>query len=120
MAKVVSSPSAVSCAARRDHAGVVDQDIEPAVPAQDIPGQPAHLREAGQVRGHDLDLGERHAAGDLAPAASPRAASRATMITVAPSMASRSAVSLPIPLVAPVTRQVVPDIAPTRPPVLVT
>jgi hypothetical protein len=51
-----------------------------------------------------------------AAAASPRAASLPTMTTVAPSVASRSAVSLPIPLVAPVTRQVCPDIVCMRPP----
>src|SRR6202023_426333 len=51
--------------------------------------------------------------GEITPALLTRTSSR-------PRGPSRSAVSLPIPLVAPVTRQVVPDIAPTRPPVLVT
>jgi hypothetical protein len=51
--------------AHRDHASVVDQDIEPVVPGQDLLGKPAHLRQARQVRGHGLDLRERYAPADL-------------------------------------------------------
>jgi hypothetical protein len=51
--------------AQRDHPGVIHQDIEPAKPGLDFFGEPAYLRQAGQVSGHDRDLGERHALADL-------------------------------------------------------
>ena len=41
--------------------------------------------------------------------APPLAGSRATSVTVAPIFASASAVSLPMPLLAPVTRQTLPS-----------
>jgi hypothetical protein len=51
--------------ARHDHTGVVDQDIEPVMPSQDLLGQRAHPRQARQIRGHGLDPRERHPPADL-------------------------------------------------------
>src|SRR3984885_5447741 len=118
VAKVVSSPSAVSW--RRG-------EITPALLTR-TSSRPCRPRTSPASRRTCARL-DRSAVmtstwasgtrpGISAPAGARRAASRPTMTIVAPSEASRSAVSLPIPLLAPVTRQVVPDIAPTRPPVL--
>ena len=49
----------------RDHASVVDEDVEPVVPGQDLLGQLAYLRQARQVGGHGLDLCERYLLADL-------------------------------------------------------
>ena len=60
------SRSAVSCRSYRDHASVVDQDVEPVVPGQDFSGQPPDLRQARQVRGHSLYLGGRYTLAEVA------------------------------------------------------
>ena len=105
---VNSYPSSRSLISRRDDAGIVDEHVEPVIPAEDRFGQRAHRGEAGEVGEGGLDRrgvaalgGRRLATSSLAR--SVRAASRPAMTTRNPARARPSAVSSPIPALAPVT-----------------
>jgi hypothetical protein len=85
--------------------------VQPVVGALDLLGGLADRGLRGQVGQQQPDPGLPVAAWISATVARPLAGSRATSTTSAPSWASALAAALPIPEVAPVTRQVLPAIA---------
>ena len=84
------------------HAGVVDQDVEVALPRV---GERADRGEVGEVERAHLGRRRRSAAA----AASPLATSRTASTTRAPARPSSRAAARPMPLLAPVTTKVRPS-----------
>ena len=86
-------------------AGVVDQDVEPAVPGHDLVHQVPGLLLVGHVGLDVAGVGELGGQG----LARPRSSVDELMTTVAPRPANRRAVAAPMPDDEPVTRTVCPS-----------
>ena len=84
------------------HAGVVDEDVEPSGPVDDLGDDARRLLGVGRGRPRRRSARARRRRSRLARSSS-RSARRATTATVAPCAASASAVASPMPLEAPVT-----------------
>ena len=103
-ADVVSKPSLVSVRVRWHGPGVVDQRIEPVVPAEHVGGESAaHRPQVGQVEGATSTWPPPDRARTSSRDAVPRAVSRARSSPRVAPLVSATVRPAPIPEVAPVT-----------------